>query len=129
MIKHSIKDELLYISINNQDFSYRIPVKKLGTTIEWIIGTKGAKGITIKNVSKWTLHLFTKKTTEEKYVRQFKSIVQEHAPNNMINWDKTLLAVTVQNEYNWMVDTNKTADKKMTTDDIMSILKTKHKLD
>ena len=93
------------------DFSYRIPIKKIGNTIDWRIGEKGTKGIVIKNVSTWTLQLFTKKTTEDKYIKQFKSIVQEHRSNNTINWEETVLAVNIQNEYNQLITTNNTAEK------------------
>ena len=129
MIKHSLKDKLIYISIDKIDFSYRIPIKKLGNTIDWRIGKKGAKGIVIKNVSTWTLHLFTKDTTEDKYIKQFKSIVQEHASNSTINWEETLLAVNIQNEYNCLITTNITAEKKIDEDEIISILNKKYKLD
>ena len=84
MIKHSLKDNLINVSIDKKDFSYRIPVKKIGNAIDWRIGEKGTKGIVIKNVSTWTLQLFTKKTTEDKYIKQFKSIVQEYSANNTI---------------------------------------------
>ena len=129
MIKHLLKDDLIHISIEKIDFSYRIPIKKIGNTIDWRIGEKGTTGIVIKNVSTWTLHLFTKKTTEEKYIKQFKSIVQEHCPNNAINWEETLLAATIQNKYNWLRTTNDTAEKKINEDEIISILKKKFKLD
>ena len=128
MIKHSLKDNLLYVSIINTDFSYRIPIKKMGNTIDWRIGKKGAKNIVIKNVSSWTLQLFTKKTTEYKYIKQFKSIVQEHLPDNTINWEETIMAVNIQNEYNWLITTNNTAEKKISEDDIISNLKKKYKL-
>ena len=129
MIKHSLKDNVVYLSIDKTDFSFRIPVKKIGNTIDWKIGEKGTTGIVIKNVSTWTLHLFTKKTTEEKYIKQFKGIVQEHCPNNAINWEETLLAATIQNKYNWLRTTNDTAEKKINEDEIISILKKKFKLD
>jgi len=129
MIKHSLKDNLIYISIDKMDFSYRIPIKKIGNTLDWRIGEKGTKGIIIKNVSTWTLQLFTKKTNEDKYIKQFKSIVQEHCPNSTINWEETLLAVNIQNEYNWLITTNNTAEKKINEDEIISILKKKYKLD
>jgi hypothetical protein len=103
MIKHSIKDNLIYISISKKDFSYRIPIKKIGNVIDWKIGENGTKGIVIKNVSTWTLRLFTKKITEAKYIQQFKNLVQEHAANNNINWEDTLLAVNIQNEFNWLI--------------------------
>ena len=129
MIKHSLKDKLIFISIDNRDFSYRIPITKIGNTTDWSIGEKGTKGIVIKNVSRWTLHLFTKKTTEDKYIKQFKSIVQEHSSNSNINWEETLMAVNIQNEYNWLITTNATAEKKIDEDEIISILKKKYKLD
>lgn len=129
MIKHSLKDNLISISINKTDFSYRIPIKKIGNTIDWKIGGKGTKGIVIKNVSTWTLQLFTKKTTEDKHIKQFKNIVQEHCPSNTINWEDTLLAVNIQNEYNWLITTNNIAEKKISEDDIISNLKKKYKLD
>lgn len=128
MIKHSLKDDLVYISIDKIDFSYRIPLKKLGNTSNWRIGEKGTTGIVIKNVSTWMLQLFTKETTDDKYIKQFKSIIQEHSPQNNINWEDTLLAVTVQNEYNWLVTTNSAAENKMTDDEILSTLEKKHKL-
>mgnify|MGYP000456187949 CR=1 FL=1 len=79
MIKQSIKENILYLSISNEDFSYRIPVEKLGTPIDWKVGQKGTKGIVFENVSKWTLQLFTKKVTEGKYVKEFVAIIQEVA--------------------------------------------------
>ena len=129
MIKHSIKDNLISLSIDKTDFSFRIPVKKIGNTIDWRIGENGTTCIIIKNVSTWTLQLFTKKTTEEKYIKQFKNIVQEHGPKNTINWEDTLLAVIIQNKYNWLITTNETADKKVSVDEIISILKKQFKLD
>ncbi len=111
------------------DFSYRIPIKKIGNTIDWRIGEKGAKSIVIKNVSTWTLRLFTKKTTEHKYIKQFKNLVQEHCSSSNINWQDTLLAVNIQNEFNWLMTTNNAADKKIKEDDIISNLIKKYKLD
>ena len=49
MIKHTIKDNLIYISISKKDFSYRIPIKKIGNVIDWRIGENGTKSIVIKN--------------------------------------------------------------------------------
>lgn len=125
MIKHSLKDNLIHISIENMDFSYRIPKKKNGNRIDWRIGEKGRTGIVIKDVSTWTLQLFTKDVTEDKYIKQFKTIVQELAPNNAINWDDTLQAVAAQNEYNKLVAINTAAEEKMTDDEILSILEKK----
>ncbi len=51
MIKHSLKNDIVHISIDKMNFSYRIPVNKIGSTIDWRIGKKGTKGIVIKNVS------------------------------------------------------------------------------
>jgi hypothetical protein len=125
MIKHSLKDNLIHISIENMDFSYRIPKKKIGNRIDWRIGEKGRTGIVIKDVSTWTLQLFTKDVTDDKYIKQFKTIVQELAPNNAINWDDTLQAVAAQNEYNKLVAVNTNAEEKMTDDEILSLLEKK----
>ena len=128
MIKQVLKDDLLYISIDKTDFSYRIPIKKIGTTIDWRIGAKGSKVILIKDVSKWTLQLFTKETTEYKYIKQFKGIVQKHCSDNTINWDETLLAVNIQNEYNWLIKTNNKAEEKINESEIILNLKKKYKI-
>lgn len=128
MIKQTLKENLLYISIDNVDFSYRIPIKKMAKTIDWRIGEKGTAGIVIKGVSKWALQLFTKNITDPKYVTQFKNIVQEHCSENTINWDDTFLAVNIQNEYHSLVATNKTTDKILSEDEIISNLKKRFKL-
>lgn len=129
MIKHSIKDELLHISIENIDFSYRIPVSKLGKTISWCVGENKAEGIIIKNVSAWTLKLFTNKVTEDKYVQQFKDLIQENAPNNSIDWKATLLAVTIQNEYYRLLIANSSFDKETKEKQVIAALEEKYKLD
>lgn len=129
MIKHTLKDKQIHLSIENKDFSYRIPVKKSGNTVNWRIGAKGTDGIVIKNVSTWALQLFTKKVTEEKYVTQFKELIQEYAPNNNINWDDTMIAVNIQNEYNELTAPNISAALKMSEEDIISSLEKKHNLD
>lgn len=128
MIKHSIKDNVIYVAIANMDFSYRIPVSKIGNTIDWRIGGKGGKGIVIKDVSAWTLQLFTNKITEYKYIKQFKSIVQKHCPDCSINWEETLLAVNIQNEYNWLITTNSATGEKLSESKVISFLKTKYKV-
>ena len=97
MIKHTLKDQVVYLSIDKIDFSYRIPLKKLGNTTDWKVGEKAPKGVVVKNVSSWALQLLTKKATEEKYIKQFKTIVQEYAPSNTINWEDTFLAINIQN--------------------------------
>lgn len=125
MIKNTLKDKQVHLSIDNMDFSFRIPVKKIGNTVDWRIGEKGTEGIVMKQVSTWALQLFTKKITEEKYVLDFKSIVQEHAPSNVINWDLTIDAVNLQNDYNQMI----AVDEKLSEEEIIAILKKKYKLD
>ena len=129
MIKQVLKDNLISISIAKKDFSYRIPIEKIGNTVDWKIGQKGTEGIVIKQVSSWALQLFTKNTTEEKYIQQFKSIVQEYSPDNNIDWEDTFLAITIQNKYNWLMDSNASADKKIEAHDIIADLKKKYKLD
>lgn len=128
MIKHELKENLLHISIDQKDFSYRIPLDKIEKTIAWKIGSKESKGIVFNNVSTWALQLFTKKITEEKYVKQFMTIVQELAPQNEIQWDETLLAIHIQNKYYWMMDTNIKSNDKISEEEIIETLKQKHKL-
>ena len=128
MIKHSIKEDVISISIDKKDFSFRIPIKKIGNSIDWKVGEKGTSGIVIKNVSTWMLQLFTKKMTEDKYIKQFKSIVEEYSAKNDINWEDTLMAVNIQNEYNWLLSKNKTAAEKIDENEIISILKKKYTL-
>lgn len=125
MIKQAVKDNLIHVSIENRDFSYRIPKKKIGNRIDWRIGEKGTTGIVMKDVSTWTLQLFTKTVWEEQFVREFKAIVQEYAPNNAIHWDDTFTALAAQNEYTKLVDVNNAAEEKMTDDEILSILEEK----
>ncbi len=122
MIKNTLKDKQVHLSIENQDFSFRIPVKKIGNTVDWRIGEKGTDGIVMKQVSTWALQLFTKKITEEKYVLDFKSIVQKHAPKSVINWDLTFDAVNLQNDYNEMIS----AENKLSEEEIISHLKKKY---
>jgi hypothetical protein len=129
MIKHSLKNDIVHISIDKMNFSYRIPVNKIGSTIDWRIGEKGTKGILIKNVSTWTLQLFTKDITEHKYIKEFISIVQEYISDNTINWEQTQLALNIQNKYNWLITTNKTAKKKNSEEEIISTLKMKFNLE
>ena len=128
MINHSLKDGTIYISIENMDFSYRIPQDKIGSTIDWKIGAKGTMGIVIPEVSKWTLQLFSKKPIEDKYVKLFKGIVQEYAPTNEIDWKETQLALNIQNEYNSLIAPTNATDKKNSEDEIITLLKKKFKL-
>lgn len=107
------------------DFSYRIPAKKIGNTINWKIGEKGTTGVVIKHVSVWALQLFTKQKMEDKFVQLFKDIVQEYSPENSINWEETFKAVNAQNEYNLLV----TTEKDSTDSEILSILEKKYDLD
>jgi hypothetical protein len=129
MIYHILKQNLLHLTLPNKDFSHRIPVEKIGKAIQWNIGEKGSKCIVIRNVSRLTLRLFTQQITEEKYLQQFKSIVQEYAPKNNIDWKATLLAVTIQNEYNSLRSLQETAATKMTSEEIIGILEEKYGLD
>lgn len=124
MIKQTIKDELIFLSIEKVDFSYRIPVKKIGNTTDWKIGVKESPGIVIKGVSIWALQLFTKNVTDDAYIQQFKDITQEQSPDNTIDWEKTLTALQIQNEYNSL-----RSEKKMNEDEIISELTTKYTLD
>ena len=52
MIKHSVREEIIHLTIANMDFSYRIPIKKIGSTINWKIGENSSKGIVLEKVSK-----------------------------------------------------------------------------
>ena len=129
MIKHELKDNLIQLSIAKTDFSHRILVEKIGKAIQWNIGEKGSECIIIRNVSRLTLRLFTQQITDEKYILQFKSIVQEYAPKNNIDWKATLLAVAIQNEYNSRMANQKTAATKMTSEEIIFLLEAKYGLD
>jgi hypothetical protein len=129
MIKHELKDKLIHLTIPNKDFSHRIPVEKIGKAIQWNIGDLGSERIVIKNVSRLTLRLFTQQITDEKYIQQFKDIVQEYAPKNNIDWKATLLAVTIQNEYNSRMAVQEGAASKMTSDEIIGVLEEKYGLD
>ncbi|HZH86807.1 MAG TPA: hypothetical protein VFD77_05780 [Brumimicrobium sp.] len=129
MIKHSLKDNQIHLSIDNMDFSYRIPLKKIGNTIDWKIGVKGSEGIVMKDVSIWTLKLFANNTTEENHITQFQQIVQEYSPKNTIDWEESLLAIKVQNEYNSLISANTATKNKVDEEDIISTLNDKYKLD
>ena len=126
MINHTLQDNILSISIANKDFSYRISLKKLGNKIDWKIGEKDTDSIIVKGVSTWALRLFTKTITDAKYIEQFKDLVQEHCPNNSINWKDTLMAVKIQNEYNLLSKTN---DSPKNQNDIIAMLTEKYDLD
>ena len=129
MIKHELKNNLIHLSIPNKDFSHRIPLEKIGKAIQWNIGESGSECIVIKNVSRLTLRLFTQQITDEKFVHAFKSIVQEYAPKNNIDWKATFLAVTIQNEYNSRMAQQEKATTKMTSDEIILLLEEKYGLD
>jgi len=129
MIKHALKDDLVHISIDKKDFSHRIPVEKIGKAIQWSIGEKKTESIVVKNISKWMLRLFTQQITEDRYIKQFQGIVQEYAPKNNIDWKATLLAVTIQNEYNSRIAVQKNSANKMTEEEIIAILEEKYNLD
>ncbi len=128
MIKHERKENLIHISIDKKDFSHRIPLDKIGKAIQWTIGEKEVACIVIKNVSRLTLRLFTQNITDEKHILEFKNIVQHYAPKNNIDWKATLLAVTIQNEYNSRMANQQTADTKMSSDEIIFLLEEKYNL-
>lgn len=128
MIKHSLKEGILSLSIEKVDFSFRIPLNKIENTIDWRVGAKGPNSLVIKGVSSWALQLFTKNITEDKYIKQFRALVQTHSPENKINWEETRLAITIQNEYNRLILANATAEKKHTETEILSNLKRKYKI-
>jgi hypothetical protein len=129
MIKHTLIENLVHVSIENVDFSYRIPLNKLGNTVDWRIGEKDGPDIKIKKVSKWTLQLFTKKVALDNYLLDFKGVIEKYKSENSINWESTFLAVAVQNEYNRLKETSKEADKKSSEAELISTLKKKYKLD
>jgi len=103
MIKHELKDNQLHISIENKDFSYRIPQNKLEDLIDWKVGKDMSNKIVIKNVSKWATKLFTKNITTMDDVKQFKGIIQQYCPDNTINWDETVKALNIQSHYTNLV--------------------------
>jgi hypothetical protein len=108
MIKHELKNDQLHISIENKDFSYRIPKNKLEDLIDWKIGKDKSNLIVIKNVSKWTTKLFTKSITTMEDVKQFKGIVQIYCPDNTIDWVETEKAINIQSHYsNLVIDLKK----------------------
>ncbi len=129
MIKQSLKDNQIHLSIDNMDFSYRIPLKKIGNTVDWKIGKKGNEGIVMKHVSTWALRLFTKNVLDEKLIKQFEHIVQAHAPGNTIDWEETFTAIDVQNEYNSLIKSNSAAENKLSEEEIILTLNSKYKLD
>jgi len=127
MIKHELKDDQLHISIENKDFSYRIPLNKLESLIDWKVGKDKSNLVIIKNVSKWTLKLFTRNITTMNDVRQFKGIVQQYCPDNTIDWVETEKAVNVQSHYtNLVLDLKK---ENLSEVQIIANLKKKYKLD
>jgi hypothetical protein len=129
MIKHELKDDLIYLSIDKKDFSHRIPVEKIGKAIQWTIGKNKPEGIIIRNVSKYTLRLFTQNVTDSNYVEQFQNIVHQYAPKNNIDWKATLLALKIQNEYHSRIAVLKATKDEMTEDQLIAILEAKYNLD
>ncbi len=129
MIIHTLKDNILSVSIANKDFSYRISLKKLGNKIDWKIGEKDSETIIIRGVSTSALQLFTKAVTELRYVEQFKGLVQEYCPKNSINWDDTFMAVKIQNEYNSLSKTKNSAKDITIQNEIIAMLTEKYDLD
>jgi hypothetical protein len=127
MIKHELKNDQLHISIENKDFSYRIPLAKIEDLINWKVGKNPSNSIIIKNVSKWTLKLFTNNFTTIEHVKQFKGIVKQYAPENTIDWIDTEKAVNIQSHYS-----NLTLDLKKenpSEEAIIAKLKKKYQID
>jgi len=129
MIQHHCTEALVHLSIDKKDFAHRIPVQKIGKAIQWNIGPKGPDGIIIRNVSRWTLRLFTQQFTDESYLDEFKAIVHEYAPKNNIDWKATTLAVQIQNEYTSRMEQQLWAQEKMSEGEIVSFLEAKYGLD
>lgn len=126
MIINVLENDVIHLSIAKKDFSYRIPVKKLDDVIDWRIGGKETNGIVIKNVSAWALQLFTKKVTDDLHINEFKQIVEEYCPDQTINWEETLWAIKIQNEFNGRIALNKVNKGSVTEDEIISILRKKY---
>ena len=127
MIKHELKNDQLHISIENKDFSYRIPLNKIEDLINWKIGKDVTNNILIKNVSKWTLKLFTNNFTTIEHVKQFKGIVKQYAPENTIDWLKTEKAINIQSHYsNLALDLKKESPSEGA---IIAKLKKKYQID
>jgi len=127
MIEQELKDDQLHIFIKNKDFSYRIPLKKIEDLIDWKIGKNKFNTIQIKNVSKWALKIFTNNITTIENIKQFKGIMQQHCPNNTINWTETEKALNIQSHYSNLVSNS---DKnKLSETEIIAKLKKKYKLD
>lgn len=107
MIQHNIQDNHVHIFIPKTDFSYRIPKEKIASISTWKIGKpENDEQIVIQNVSKWALKLFTKNITQENYIAAFKALLDENFVPNNIDWKATLLAIKVQNRYNWLSANN-----------------------
>jgi hypothetical protein len=127
MIKHELKDNQLHISIENKDFSYRIPLNKLERLIDWKVGKDKSNLVVVKDVSKWALKLFTRNITTMDDVRQFKGIVQQYCPDNTIDWVETEKAVNIQSHYsNLILDLKK---ENLSEVQIIANLKKKYKID
>ena len=127
MIKHELKNDQLHISIENKDFSYRIPLNKLEDLIDWKVGKEDSNRIIINKVSKWALKLFTNNFTTFDHVKQFKGIVQQYCPENTIDWIETEKAINIQSHYsNLVLDLKK---ENPSESKIISDLKKKYKLD
>lgn len=127
MIKHDLKDNQLHISIEGKDFSYRIPLNKIESTINWKIGNDKSNVIKVNNVSKWTMKFFTNNFTTIAHVRFFKGIVAQYVPDNKIDWIETEKAINIQSHYNNLVlDLKK---EKLSDNQIIAKLKKKYDLE
>lgn len=130
MIKHELRGNQIHLSISNVDFSYRIPLNKIVSIATWKIGEKGNnETIVFKNVSKWTLKLFTKNVTDEYHIEKFRAIIKEYVGKSNIDWAETLIAVKAQNRYNWLTTNNAQNKNALTETEILMAIKEKYKLD
>lgn len=127
MIKHELQNDQLHISIENKDFSYRIPHSKLEDLIDWKIGKDKSNSIVVKQVSKWATKLFTNGMTTQDHFKQFKGIVQRYCPENTIDWIETEKAINIQSHYSNL--TLNLKKENLSEVQIMATLKKKYKLD
>lgn len=127
MIKHDLKNDQLHISIENKDFSYRIPMAKIENAMDWKVGKNTDRQIVLKNVNKWVMKFFTNNFTTLDHVKAFKGIVQQYLPNNSIDWIETEKAINVQSHYaNLVLDLKK---QNPSEDQIIDTLKKKYQID
>ncbi|MHA7109916.1 hypothetical protein ACRTDU_07300 [Sunxiuqinia elliptica] len=99
MIRHEIKNEYLKVYLRENSSPYSIPLCELGQTTDWRVAVIDDEKIIAKNISKWTLHLFTDKNLTIEFAREFQRIVKKNCPTNTINWEETEKAIIIYDEY------------------------------